>query len=152
MSSRDKIKMSDGDITQFLNDQLAIQVGTINKNGTPHLTTLWYTTYNDSIVFHTYTKSQKIINLKRDNRATVLSESGDNYSNLKGVMIYSQANIIDGESKSDKVLEIIEKVAVKYSDASVSKSYLKAMENQAKKRSAVILNPIDYISWDHSKL
>ena len=144
--------MSDGDITQFLNDQLAIQVGTINKNGTPHLTTLWYTTHNDSIVFHTYTKSQKILNLKRDNRATVLSESGDNYSNLKGVMIYSEASIIDGESKSDKVLEIIEKVAVKYSDASVSKSYLKAMENQAKKRSAVILNPIDYISWDHSKL
>ena len=152
MSSRDKIKMSDGDITQFLNDQLAIQVGTINKNGTPHLTTLWYATHNDSIVFHTYTKSQKILNLKRDNRATVLSESGDNFSNLKGVMIYSEANIIDGESKSDKVLEIIEKVAVKYSDASVSKSYLKAMENQAKKRSAVILNPIDYISWDHSKL
>ena len=152
MSSRDKIKMSDGDITQFLNDQLAIQVGTINKNGTPHLTTLWYTTHNDSIVFHTYTKSQKILNLKRDNRATVLSESGDNYSNLKGVMIYSEASIIDGESKSDKVLEIIEKVAVKYSDASVSKSYLKAMENQAKKRSAVILNPIGYISWDHSKL
>ena len=152
MSSRDKIKMSDGDITQFLNDQLAIQVGTINKNGTPHLTTLWYTTHDGSIVFHTYTKSQKILNLKRDNRATVLSESGDNYSNLKGVMIYSEANIIDGESKSDKVLEIIEKVAVKYSDASVSKSYLKAMENQAKKRSAVILNPIGYISWDHSKL
>ena len=152
MSSRDKIKMSDSDIAHFLNDQLAIQVGTINKNGTPHLTTLWYTTHNDSIVFHTYTKSQKILNLKRDNRATVLSESGDNYSNLKGVMIYSEANIIDGESKSDKVLEIIEKVAVKYSDASVSKSYLKAMENQAKKRSAVILNPIDYISWDHSKL
>ena len=145
MSSRDKIKMSDGDITQFLNDQLAIQVGTINKNGTPHLTTLWYTTHNDSIVFHTYTKSQKILNLKRDNRATVLSESGDNYSNLKGVMIYSEANIIDGESKHDKVLAIIEKVAVKYSDASVSKSYLKAMENQAKKRSAVILLSLIHI-------
>ena len=62
--------------------------------------------------------------------------------------------VVDDNSndESDKVLEIIEKVAVKYSDASVSKSYLKAMENQAKKRSAVILNPIDYISWDHSKL
>ena len=73
------------------------------------------------------------------------------YSSEKNIAI-GKASIIDGESKSDKVLEIIEKVAVKYSDASVSKSYLKAMENQAKKRSAVILNPIDYISWDHSKL
>ena len=152
MNLRDQIRMSKEEISAFLNDQLSIQVGTVNKDGTPHLTTLWYTTHNDSIVFHTYTKSQKILNLKRDNRATVLSESGDNYSNLKGVMIYSEANIIDGESKHDKVLAIIEKVAVKYSDASVSKSYLKAMENQAKKRSAVILNPIDYISWDHSKL
>ena len=151
-SLRDKIKMSEEELSSFLKKQISLQIGTINKDGSPHLTTMWYFYDGENFIFHTYTKSQKILNLKRDNRATVLSESGDNYSNLKGVMIYSEANIIDGESKSDKVLEIIEKVAVKYSDASVSKSYLKAMENQAKKRSAVILNPIGYISWDHSKL
>ena len=67
-------------------------------------------------------------------------------------MAYSQANMIHGTSNQKKVLEIIEKVSVKYNDGSVSKDYLEAMENQAKKRSAVILNPIEYISWNHSKL
>ena len=67
MNLRDQIRMSKEEISAFLNDQLSIQVGTVNKDGTPHLTTLWYTTHNDSIVFHTYTKSQKILNLKRDN-------------------------------------------------------------------------------------
>ena len=152
MNLRDQIRMSKEEISAFLNDQLSIQVGTVNKDGTPHLTTLWYTTDSDSIIFHTYTKSQKILNLRRDNRATILTESGDNYSNLKGVMAYSQANMIHGTSNQKKVLEIIEKVSVKYNDGSVSKDYLEAMENQAKKRSAVILNPIEYISWNHSKL
>ena len=152
MNLRDQIRMSEEEIAEFLNDQLSIQVGTVNKDGTSHLTTLWYTTESDSIIFHTYTKSQKIINLRRDSRATILTESGDNYSNLKGVMIYSQANIIDGASNPDKVLDIIEKVSVKYSGGSVSKSYLEVMKNQAKKRSAVILDPIEYISWNHSKL
>ena len=152
MNLRDQIRMSKEEISTFLNDQLSIQVGTVNKDGTPHLTTLWYTTDSDSIIFHTYTKSQKILNLTRDNRATILTESGDNYSNLKGVMAYSQANMIHGTSNQKKVLEIIEKVSVKYNDGSVSKDYLEAMENQAKKRSAVILNPIEYISWNHSKL
>ena len=152
MNLRDQIRMSKEEISTFLNDQLSIQVGTVNKDGTPHLTTLWYTTDSDSIIFHTYTKSQKILNLRRDNRATILTESGDNYSNLKGVMAYSQANMIHGTSNQKKVLEIIEKVSVKYNDGSVSKDYLEAMENQAKKRSAVILNPIEYISWNHSKL
>ena len=152
MNLRDQIRMSKEEISAFLNDQLSIQVGTINKDGTPHLTTLWYTTDSDSIIFHTYTKSQKILNLTRDNRATILTESGDNYSNLKGIMIYSQASMIHGTSNQKKVLEIIEKVSAKYNDGSVSKDYLEAMENQAKKRSAVILNPIEYISWNHSKL
>ena len=152
MNLRDQIRMSKEEISAFLNDQLSIQVGTINKDGTPHLTTLWYTTDSDSIIFHTYTKSQKILNLTRDNRATILTESGDNYSNLKGIMIYSRANMIHGTSNQKKVLEIIEKVSAKYNDGSVSKDYLEAMENQAKKRSAVILNPIEYISWNHSKL
>ena len=152
MNLRDQIRMSKEEIITFLNHQLSIQVGTINKDGTPHLTTLWYAIDRDSIIFHTYTKSQKILNLTRDNRATILTESGDNYSNLKGVMIYSQANMIHGTSNPKKVLEIIEKVSDKYSDGSVSKDYLEAMENQAKKRSAVILNPIEYISWNHSKL
>ncbi|MEC7820311.1 MAG: pyridoxamine 5'-phosphate oxidase family protein [Actinomycetota bacterium] len=152
MNLRDQIRMSKEEISAFLNDQLSIQVGTVNKDGTPHLTTLWYTTDSDSIIFHTYTKSQKILNLTRDNRATILTESGDNYSNLKGIMIYSRANMIHGTSNQKKVLEIIEKVSAKYNDGSVSKDYLEAMENQAKKRSAVILNPIEYISWNHSKL
>ena len=152
MNLRDQIRMSKEEISAFLNDQLSIQVGTVNKDGTPHLTTLWYTTDSDSIIFHTYTKSQKILNLTRDNRATILTESGDNYSNLKGIMIYSQASMIHGTSNQKKVLEIIEKVSAKYNDGSVSKDYLEAMENQAKKRSAVILNPIEYISWNHSKL
>lgn len=152
MNLRDQIRMSKEEISAFLNDQLSIQVGTVNKDGTPHLTTLWYTTDSDSIIFHTYTKSQKILNLTRDNRATILTESGDNYSNLKGIMIYSRANMIHGTSNQKKVLEIIEKVSAKYNDGSVSKDYLETMENQAKKRSAVILNPIEYISWNHSKL
>ena len=61
MNLRDQIRMSKEEITAFLDDQLSIQVGTVNKDGTPHLTTLWYATDNDSIIFHTYTSLKKLL-------------------------------------------------------------------------------------------
>ena len=142
MSLRNQIKMTQEEINSFLKEQTSIQIGTINMDGTPHLTTLWFQLDASNIIFHTYTKSQKIKNLKRDNRITVISELGTEYQNLKGVVIYGEANIISG----------IELVALKYNNGSVSKEYLDSMKQQAEKRSVVVVKPIKYISWDHKKI
>ena len=62
MSLRDKIKMSEEELSSFLQKQISLQIGTINKDGSPHLTTMWYLYDGENFIFHTYTKSQKIIN------------------------------------------------------------------------------------------
>ena len=60
----EKIKMSQEETLRFLEKQISLQIGTINKDGSPHLTTMWYLYDETRFIFHTYTKSQKIINLK----------------------------------------------------------------------------------------
>ena len=50
-SLREKIKMSQEERLQFLEKQISLQIGTINKDGSPHLTTMWYIYDGDNFIF-----------------------------------------------------------------------------------------------------
>jgi hypothetical protein len=79
--------MTDDEIRAFLEAGRDLQVASINADGTPHLVTMWYRMLDGEIVFWTYAKSQKVMNLRRDPRLTVLVATGDRYEQLKGVSI-----------------------------------------------------------------
>ena len=73
---RELVAMADEEMWDFIESQKSIQVATINKDGSPHLTTLWFAVEDGKIVLETFTKSQKVVNLKRDPRIAVLVECG----------------------------------------------------------------------------
>ena len=82
---RDAIRMTDDEIVDFLAAQKSLQVGTLERDSSIHLSTLWFALVDGKIVFETYTKSQKILNLQRDPRITVLAEDGLVYEQLRGI-------------------------------------------------------------------
>jgi PPOX class probable F420-dependent enzyme len=63
-------KMTKYEIRNFLlQGTFTGKLGTINKNGTPHIVPIWYTLdEEDNIVFNTSDKSVKAKNIRRDNR------------------------------------------------------------------------------------
>ena len=152
MSLRDEIKMSKEEMTIFLQNQVSLQIGTINKDGSPHLATMWYFYDGESFIFHTYTKSQKILNLKRDSRITVLAEAGSEYSDLQGVIAYGDTEIINGKDNQEEVMRYMELVGNKYIKGEDSAQYFEGMKLQSPKRSVVIVKPSKFISWDHTKI
>ena len=113
---------------------------------------MWYSMRGPDIIFHTYTKSQKIKNLSRDSRISILTESGKTYETLKGLMLYGNATIINGDNNEDEVLQIIKEVEEKYTKGSASEEYIEFMKKQSSKRSGVLVSVSKYISWDHSKI
>ena len=68
--------MTEAEIAEFLAPPRNLQVATINQDGTPHLVTMYYAVIDGKIAFWTYRKSQKVLNLRRDPRITVLVEDG----------------------------------------------------------------------------
>lgn len=62
--------MTKDEIRNFLlQGTLTGKLGTINKDGTPHVVSIWYTVdEEDNIVFNTGGKSVKAKNIRRDNR------------------------------------------------------------------------------------
>ena len=95
MSRRDQITMTDAEIAEFLAPPRNLQVATINRDGTPHLVTMYYAVIDGRIAFWTYRKSQKVLNLRRDPRITVLVEDGKAYGELRGVQMAGRAILSD---------------------------------------------------------
>ncbi len=93
--ARKDITMNNTEITCFLSEGARVlQLATLDKNGAPHQAPMWFTMDDDRIVFRSFTKSQKIVNLMRDPRLSVLVESGHAYAELRGVMIQGTATLV----------------------------------------------------------
>ncbi|HIF96591.1 MAG TPA: hypothetical protein EYQ54_06125, partial [Myxococcales bacterium] len=73
---RDQIRMTDDDFWQFVESQKTVQVATLQRDGATHLMPLWFALQDGAIVLETFTKSQKVKNLERDPRITLLFEDG----------------------------------------------------------------------------
>lgn len=154
MSRRDQIKMTDSELATYLAKAQTIIISSINKDGTPHPMPMWFGVEPDgSIVMTTFTKSQKIVNIERDPRVSLLVESGGAvYSNLKGVVLYGKAELI---RDTEQVVDILTRVSTKTLDNPDDKTrdgIRNAVRGTAPKRTGIRIRPEKVVSWDHSKL
>lgn len=140
--------MTDEEVWRFLDEPHTLQVATINPDGAPHLVAMFYTVSDGRIAFWTYGRSQKVRNLERDPRATVLVESGRSYDELKGVQISGPATISDD---ADLLREVGESVYRRYY-GEVDDTVRLGIDHAARKRVVVLVEPRRIVSWDHAKL
>lgn len=154
MARRD-ITMSPEEVTAFLEAGRTLMVASLHRDGRPHLVPMWYTLEDGKVVFRSFTRSQKILNLRRDPRLSVLVEAGEAYAELRGVMIEGRARLIDDPAY---VLAVYGKLAAKYAMAGPGPRLLspdeleQAFGRYAAKNTAVVVEPRRVTSWDHTKL
>jgi PPOX class probable F420-dependent enzyme len=147
--------MADAEILAFLESGRTLHVSTLGKDGAPHLAPMWYVVDDGKVVFRSFTKSQKIVNLRRDPRLTVLVETGEAYAELTGVMIRGHGRLVEDR---DYVLWVYGRLAERYAmvgdePRTLSPEELEgAFGRHAEKNTAVIVEPDHVASWDHGKL
>lgn len=146
---RDKITMSDDEILKLYDECKSLNVATIDKNGYPHQTTLWYAPWQGKLLFETYGKSQKVVNLKRDPRISVICEAGTEYDQLRGVSIRGKAEIIEDEPQLTDLMKVC--VIRNHPGLSPSEAEERA-KAMAQKRVVIIVHPERVMSWDHRKI
>jgi PPOX class probable F420-dependent enzyme len=149
VSRREQIALSDHEIAAFLDEQRVVICATNGPDGWPHLMPLWYVIRDRELWAWTYAKSQKVRNLERDDRATLQIEDGEQYHELRGVMLQTRAVI-------HRDLEVVAgtgaEIAGRYGGASASPEALEALRVQAAKRVALQFVTERVASWDHGKL
>jgi PPOX class probable F420-dependent enzyme len=146
---RDSIRMSEADMWDFIESQKSAQVATLNRDGSPHLTTLWFAIVGGQLVFETFTKSQKVVNLRRDPRIALLLESGDVYEALRGVSINATAELVtDFDGVHAMHMAVLRRNTPEIPEETLDK----VSRGMAAKKTAILVKPEKVMSWDHSKL
>jgi PPOX class probable F420-dependent enzyme len=150
VSRRGEIQLSEDEQRGLIESERIVVVSTLGPRGWPHSMPLWYVPRDGEIWIYTYAKSQKVRNLDRDPRATLLLETGHEYGELRGVEIEAEAEI---HRDSKTVFELAKDLTSRYAGgAQVDEAAAEALRAQARKRVAVRFEPKRVATWDHRKL
>lgn len=143
--------MTADEVTAFLRDPCTGVLTTLDRDGWPHSTGMWFLPY-DPILMWTYAKSQKARNVARDPRCSFLVERGTTYNELRGVMVRAEARLI---GDPQEVTAIGMALFERYHDAeegSLPEAVAREVARQARKRVGLALSMDKVTSWDHRKL
>ena len=163
MNRREQIKMTAAEAASFLAEERTVTCATSGPRGWPHLMPLWYVLRGHSagepgprIWSWTYAASQKVRNLEREPRATLQVETGEEYAELRGVML--ECDVVIHREITDIVrlgAEIMMRNAVPRGEAPPSElppEARDAVAAQAGKRVGLEFVELRRVSWDHRKL
>jgi PPOX class probable F420-dependent enzyme len=150
-SRRDQIKLTPDEQAELLDSERVVVVSSIGPRGWPHSMPMWYVVRDGEIWVWTYAKSQKVRNLERDPRATLLIETGHEYTELRGIQIEAVAELVRDAAR---VVDYAKEMTVRYAEGieTVEGDAAAALEAQAPKRVAIRFEPKRTATWDHRKL
>lgn len=151
-SRRELIELTEAEILDYLTSQKTLIIVSNGRDGYPHPMPMWFYRDDDGCLYcTTFGKSQKVYNWRRDPKATLLVETGEEYAELKGVMIYANAEIIDDPDVIQETLVNINSGGRALSDEQ-RMSLREAISTTAQKRVVLKFTPTRYVTWDHAKL
>jgi PPOX class probable F420-dependent enzyme len=150
-SRREQIQLSEAEQRELLESERVVVVSSNGPRGWPHSMPMWFTTRDGEVWVWTYAKSQKVKNLERDPRATLLIETGAEYVELRGIQIEAEAELV---RDAEAVFEFGRELTIRYARGidSIEGDAATALQAQAAKRVAIRFKPVRVASWDHRKL
>lgn len=144
--------MSDAEVAAFLDEERTVICATIGRDGFPHLMPLWYVMREAELWSWTFAKSQKVRNLERDPRATLEVEAGEQYSELRGVMLKCDVTV---HRETERVAVLGTELFTRYRPGGpgvLDDSVREMVLAQAPKRVALQFRARSKATWDHRKL
>jgi hypothetical protein len=150
VSRREQIRMTDDEVRSFLAEGRTVVCATNGRRGWPHLMPLWYVVRDDELWAWTFAKSQKARNLERDPRATLQVQTGEQYHELRGVMLECDVVL---HRDVELVLELGLEIFARHGGGGAPSDDVRAMvQAQAAKRVGLQFVERDRATWDHRKL
>ena len=147
-NQRSQVAMTEEEIASFIEQSRTATLATIGPSGTPHLVAMWYAVLDGQIWIETKGRSQKALNIGRDDRVTVSIEDGFTYDKLRGVSIEGRGVIVDDPDQLWKVgIGVWERYSGPYTE-----EVQPLVEFMLHKRVAVHIDVERVRSWDHRKL
>jgi PPOX class probable F420-dependent enzyme len=145
---RSEIQMSAEEIDSFLHEERTATMCSMHPDGSIHAVAMWYGFLDGVVTVETKAKSQKVQNVKRDPRLTILVEAGERYEELRGVELVGRARVVDDPDAIWKLgISVWERYMGPYDE-----SQHDALAFMLHNRVLVTIDVDKVVSWDHRKL
>jgi PPOX class probable F420-dependent enzyme len=140
-------ELSEEEIRDWLAGPNIGRVGTVNADGTPRVTALWYLPEEDGrITFNTYEDNVHVENIKRDPRVALLVDSSD--QPYKSVHYNGHAEVADEAASAEEIARLYQRY---FSDGAAALRYGQQLVG-AGKRVNIRFTPERHHSVDFGKL
>ena len=143
---RQQIRLSPDEQAALFRERKKAALATIDKDGFPHVVAMNYFTRDSVFYMTSYGKAQKVVNIRRNPKVALMVEAGDEYAELRGVMIRGRCEILEGEAAVRAAFE--GRAVAQTNPAPVNPGALAS----ARKRVVLKIVPEKIVSWDHRKL
>jgi PPOX class probable F420-dependent enzyme len=145
-SRRPQIQLTPDEQAAFFRERKKAALATIDKDGYPHVVAMNYFARDGAFYMTSYGKAQKVLNVQRNPKVALMVEVGDEYSELRGVMIRGRCEILEGEAAVRAAFE--GRAVAQANPAPVNPGAAAS----APKRVVLKIVPDKVVSWDHRKL
>ena len=111
-------------VRAFLEERRFCVLATVNPDGTPQQTVMWYTLHGDTIMMNTAEGRVKASNLRHDPRVSICVEEGYTY-----VTVHGRAQLIDDPETAQRD---IAELAVRYNGPDKARSQIEEFRKQVR--------------------
>ena len=143
---RQQIRLSADEQAEFFRERKKAALATIDKDGFPHVVAMNYFVLDGAFYMTSYGKAQKVVNVRRNSKVALMIEAGDDYAELRGVMIRGRCEILEDEASVRTAFE--GRAGAQANASPVQPGALAS----APKRVVLKIVPEKVVSWDHRKL
>ncbi|MGH9000183.1 MAG: pyridoxamine 5'-phosphate oxidase family protein [Acidimicrobiia bacterium] len=152
-----ELQLSDAELDEMLSTEWNMRIATADPKGRINLTPLWFV-WSGGAIF-AFCRGQKVANMRRDPRVTVLVDRNTRYAELTGAMIDGRATVLEDEAaeQGDPDLAgarvvMARKYAGGHGEPITDDPPPLVYSAQGRSARWVRVDPVKVVSWDNAKL
>jgi hypothetical protein len=157
MATRPDLSLTRPEQDAILATEWNMRISTTSPSGRINTTPLWFVWHADRI--WAYCRGQKVENLRRDPRCTVLVDRAVRFPELQGIMIQGEARIFEderSEQADDDLADVRRMYGIKYAGGHGDDPNAAPVPMAASARGRtwrwVAITPTHTVTWDNTKL
>jgi len=94
---RSMLRMSPAELDEFLGSERTVRLATVAPSGEPHVAPLWFVWHAGAMWVSSLRKSRRASDVSAGSRVAACVDAGDQYRELKGVVLYGSLAAADDE-------------------------------------------------------
>ena len=139
--------MSPTERDEFLATERTCRVASVGRDGSPHVTPLWFAWDGTSLWLTSIVRSQRWSDLQRDNRVSVIVDAGGPFTELRGVELRGAAEVVGEVPRTGAPLPELETPERLFAD-----KYAGGRMHHDGRHAWLKVTPTKIVSWDFRKI